>query len=290
MFDAVAGVGVGFEEFRAATATALRLQDLHHFDQAFRVVAGIDHEAHAEVIRLVFVLAAVAGRFDLVDQAGDLLRIHVQVGPGHAGGLGEAGPQLGFGHLFGGVAADDMADFVAEYAGHLVLGLEVLEQSVGEEDLASGQGESIDHFRVAEQVEIEPVFPELFGPCSLGIGGHQFGAHLVDEGIELRVRVFATALLGHLPDRLQPHGDFLLSRHRHPLRLAGHRVVFDLGLHEVADHGESSHGQRDHQAGRQGASAARHGSAHRQLSAAAAPGVTGKRIDIGHGMDGEIGA
>lgn len=50
LFDSVVGVGVGAEEFGLAAVAGGLFEDLHDFDHGSGVVAGLGHEADAEVV------------------------------------------------------------------------------------------------------------------------------------------------------------------------------------------------------------------------------------------------
>ena len=65
------------------------------------------------------------------------------------------------GQVLGPVTIDHVADLVPQHAGQLAWGLQPLEQPVGDEDLAAGQGKGVDRFVVGQDVEIE-----MIGRCT----------------------------------------------------------------------------------------------------------------------------
>ena len=107
--------------------------------------------------------------------------------------------------MLGRVPIDHVSDLVPQHPGQLGLVPKLVEQGAGDEDLAAGKGEGIDHVAVIEQVEVE--IADVGALAGLG-ALHQLVPDLGDRpGVGVGARVERPAhLLGHLRGGLKAQG------------------------------------------------------------------------------------
>ena len=153
-------------------------QNFHHTGHRARVVAGGDHQLDAFFVALQLVFAAVLHHFGLAHDRDDLARAHVAAR--HGGGPDQALKQFSFGHAFHAVAVDDVPDLVAHHPGQLPLGLQTVEERLGDKRRPAGQGEGVDGRVVVQQREAE-LPGDLAGRVDVVDDVQQPPADLVDQ-------------------------------------------------------------------------------------------------------------
>lgn len=141
------------------------------------------------------------------------------------------------------MTANDVTDFVAKHSGKLCLVGQLVKQTLGDKDLAPGQGEGVDRLRIVEQVKVKVIdVRTLAGVASLDNPLADFGDQ-AGPAVGRRINR-PSHFPGHLRCGLQSEGLFLGHRHRDALLLARHRI--DLGVCEIPDQGHQSDDHRDH--------------------------------------------
>ncbi len=228
----VLGAGVGGEPVGHPAAAAFRarhtVEDAEDLEHLPGIVVLAEHVAQAELVGLVFVVAAELHEQQaqgLLGQAAELLQFGLH---GHAHDQAAHGELL-LAHLARRVAAGHVADLVPEDCHQLGLGAQVRHDAASDVDVPAGQGEGVDG-GVVDDLEA----PGQVGP--LGPGGEAL-AEPLDVGLDPRVRVEAVRGCGFLVGRLA-HRDFLGLAHQHQLLLAGG------GIGGARDDGRDSGGRR----------------------------------------------
>lgn len=152
---AIRRFGVGAEELGLPASAAGLLENLHDADHCAGVVASLGHQPDAPAVRLQFVFAPVLH----VDRGSDRLR-HLRalgVSARDARRAGQALSERLLGQSLGAVSGEHMPDFVPEHASQLALGLKLLVERRGDEDLSARQGERIDGLWIAQQMKLERI-------------------------------------------------------------------------------------------------------------------------------------
>lgn len=231
------------EEIRAPPATADLGEDLHHTDEFLRLIARLQHEAHAERIGFELVIAAELHHPPLCHHLGQMSSgVVLTIAQQDARSLRQTAPQPRACHLLVRVTAHDVPHLMTENTGELVFVLQAAEQGLGDENLAARQRKGIHRRAIRQQVKIKAI-RRL--PCRGG--GQQPLPHGLHLRHCLRITRGAAHLADHLRGGLQPERDFLLRRgDGERLHAAGELVLILRRAQPVIHDRSHDHQQADH--------------------------------------------
>lgn len=213
----VLGAGVGglpFREARASRQSGLPFEHIEDLGHLLGPVVPPHEVAKPQRVRLAFVVSA---ELQKKNPEAHLCEIRV-LSKVFTGDHGNAEPKLGklrSRKLFDAVAGRHMPDLMTEYRCHLRLGIEGRENSAGDEDVASRQGEGVDR-RVIDDMKL----PGKLG--AFGLSG-EFFPDFLDISLQGLV-LLQTDLRLDLFRIVSAHGNFLLFSDQRKLAMTGCRI------------------------------------------------------------------